>query len=88
MQNKQILNAVAIRKSIIKNAITLSVFAFISTGLIAVTYWLTKDKIALEVEQSLIRQLSEIVPAKKLYQSCFLKIALSSMTEKYLNHQV
>jgi electron transport complex protein RnfG len=71
MQNKQISDTVAIRKSVIKNAITLSVFAFISTGLIAITYMLTKDKIALEIEQSLIRQLSEIVPAKNYTNNVF-----------------
>jgi len=59
-----------------KNALILAIFALVSTGLIAVTHLLTKDKIAKEIELSLIRQLSQIVPKDKytndVYQDCVL----------------
>ena len=65
-----------ITKAINKNALILALFAFVSTGLIAITHWLTKDKIAKEVELSLLRQLSQIVPAENytnnVYQDCLL----------------
>lgn len=63
-------------QSINKNAFMLGLFALISTGLIALTYSLTKNKIAEEVELSLVKQLSEIVPPaqynNKVYQDCLL----------------
>jgi len=65
-----------IRTAISKNGLILGLFALISTGLIAVTHLLTKDKIVLEVELSLIRQLSQIVPAKnytnEVYKDCII----------------
>ncbi len=66
----------AVAKAISKNAIVLGVFALISTGLIAITYQLTKDRIDKEVELSLIRKLSEIVPEENydndVYNDCLL----------------
>lgn len=63
-------------KAISKNAVILGVFAFVSTGLIAITHLLTKDKIALEVELSLKRQLSQIVPEENytnnVYKDCII----------------
>lgn len=60
--------------AISKNAIILGIFAMISSGLIAITHLLTKDKIALEIELSLVRQLSEIVPSdnytNNVYNDC------------------
>jgi len=62
--------------AISKNAMILGVFAMVSTGLIAITHLLTKDKIALEVELSLIRQLSQIVPPENytndVYNDCIV----------------
>lgn len=69
-------NGQEIKSSINKNALILAIFAFVSTGLIAMTYWLTKDKIALEVEQSLIRQISILVPKShynnNVYKDCLI----------------
>jgi len=63
-------------KAISKNAVILGIFALVSTGLIAITHLLTKDKIALEVELSLKRQLSQIVPEKNytnnVYKDCII----------------
>lgn len=65
-----------VSKAISKNALVLGLFALVSTGLIAITYQLTKDQIAKEVELSLIRQLSEIVPKENydndVYNDCLL----------------
>ncbi len=47
----------------IKNAITLGLFALISTGLIGITYWFTKDKINQEIEIALAKQLNQLIPA-------------------------
>ncbi len=69
-------NHSSLPQAISKNALILGVFALVSTGLIAITYQLTKDKIAQEVELALIRQLSEIVPSddydNDVYQDCIL----------------
>jgi len=65
-----------IGRAISKNAMILGVFALISTGLIAITHLLTKDKIALEVELSLIRQLSQMIPpddyTNAVYRDCIV----------------
>lgn len=65
-----------IKKAALKNAFILGLFALVSTGLIAITHLLTKDKIAAEVELSLIRKLSEIVEPNNynndVYNSCIL----------------
>lgn len=67
---------VSFHSAISKNALILGAFALVSSGLIAITHLLTKDKIALEVELSLIRQLSQIVPTKnydnKVYKDCII----------------
>jgi len=64
------------KRAVIKNALILAVFAFISTGLIAITHILTKDKIAQEIELALVRQLSQIVPAENytndVYKDCIV----------------
>jgi len=65
-----------IRQAAIKNALMLSLFAIISTGLVAITHLFTKDKIAEEVELSMIRQLNQIVPRKNynnsVYKDCII----------------
>ncbi len=65
-----------IRKAVSKNAMILAVFAMISTGLIAITHLLTKDKIAQEIALSLVRKLSQIVPQEKysneVYKDCIV----------------
>lgn len=64
------------KKAVLKNALILAVFAFVSTGLIAITHLFTKDKIAQEIELSLVRQLSEIVPPERysneVYKDCIV----------------
>lgn len=68
--------SLGIVKSVNKNAFILGLFALVSTGLVAITYQLTKTQIAKEVEQSLIRKLSEIVPEEHydndVYSDCLL----------------
>jgi len=58
----------------LKNGLILATFALLSTGLIAVTHWLTKDKIALEIEAAMARGLNEIIPAENydnnVYRDC------------------
>jgi len=65
-----------VKNPITRNAIILALFAFVSTGLIAFTHLLTKDRISKEIELSLTRQISHIVPEKKytnnVYQDCLL----------------
>ena len=65
-----------IQQTSLKNAFVLAIFAMVSTGLIAITHLFTKDKIALEVERSMIRQLNQIVPAENynnpVYEDCLL----------------
>lgn len=62
--------------SISKNAAILLLFAVISSGLSALTYWLTKDKIQSEKELALQRMLVEIVDEKyfnnDVYRDCVL----------------
>ncbi|MFC4699789.1 electron transport complex subunit RsxG [Glaciecola siphonariae] len=49
-------------KYISKNGAILAGFAFVSTALIALTFYATKDKIALAKEQQLMSVLNELVP--------------------------
>ena len=69
-------NEISIQRASFKNALVLAVFALVSTGLIAITHLFTKDKIAEEVELSMIRQLNQIVPAENynnaVYEDCLL----------------
>ena len=71
----------SMKHSIVKNGLILGLFALVSTGLIVVTHLLTKDKIAKEIELSLIRQLTQIVPSKNydndVYQDCIIVKDLS-----------
>ena len=71
--HRQILE---IKKAVTKNGLILGLFAFISTGLIAVTHLLTKDRISQEIELALVRQLSQIVPSEKysneVYDDCIV----------------
>ncbi len=61
-------------KHINRNGWILAIFAFLSTVTIAITHHFTKDRIALAVEQNMIQQLSEIVPANfydnEVYKDC------------------
>lgn len=65
-----------IAQAINKNALILALFAMVSTGLIAITHHLTKEKIALETELALVRQLSQIVPKENytnnVYNDCII----------------
>ncbi|MDQ7050456.1 MAG: electron transport complex subunit RsxG [Enterobacterales bacterium] len=64
-----------------RNGLILALFAFLSTGLIAITHQLTKQKIALAVEHNMISQLSQIVPQglydNEVYQDCIKIRSLS-----------
>jgi len=66
----------SIRQATLKNGAILALFALISTGLIAITHLITKDKIAEEIEAAMARRLNEIIPAKEydndVYHDCKL----------------
>ncbi len=73
--SENLANEKRLLKGIIsRNGLILAVFAFLSTGLIAITYQMTKQKIAFAVEQNMINQLSHIVPQEnydnQVYQDC------------------
>ena len=44
-----------------RNGFILALFSLVSTGLIAITYAITKDKIAQEIEAAMARRLNEII---------------------------
>ena len=50
-------------KVISKNALILAAFAAVCVGLIAVTYFITRDTIAGEMKAALARTLDDLVPA-------------------------
>jgi len=76
----------SIQQASIKNAFVLAIFALVSTGLIAITHLFTKDKIAEEVELSMIRQLNLIVPAENynnaVYEDCLLVNGVAMLGSK------
>ncbi|TQV71632.1 electron transport complex subunit RsxG [Aliikangiella marina] len=63
-----------IEKATAINGAILALFALVSTGLIAVTHLITKDKIAEEIEAALARRLNDIIPAEAydndVYHDC------------------
>ncbi len=75
-KNKTHQQHTEIKKAVMKNGLILGLFAFVSTGLIAITHLLTKDKISLEIELALIRQLSQIVHqdqySNEVYKDCIV----------------
>ena len=75
--NKEIsnqTNSSEMNRSVLRNGLMLGIFALVSTGLIAVTHLLTKDKIAKELELALVRQLTQMVPPEnydnQVYNDC------------------
>ncbi|WP_018691832.1 electron transport complex subunit RsxG [Algicola sagamiensis] len=73
-------------KSISKNALILSSFALVSTGLLAVTHALTKDRIEMQKKADLIQLLSDVLPQSyydnQPYQDCVYVI-----NEQFLGNQ-
>ncbi|TQV87650.1 electron transport complex subunit RsxG [Aliikangiella coralliicola] len=67
-------SAESIKKVSIQNGLILAIFALVSTGLIAITHLITKDKIAEEIEAAMARRLNEIIPAdaynNDVYHDC------------------
>lgn len=65
-----------IRSASIRNGLILGLFSLLSTGLIALTFLVTKDKIATEVESALARRLNEVISSDKydndFYRDCAL----------------
>ncbi|MCW8998005.1 MAG: electron transport complex subunit RsxG [Kangiellaceae bacterium] len=57
-----------------KNGFILALFALVSTGLIAITYTITKDKIAQEIEAAMARRLNEVIKKEEydndVYHDC------------------
>ncbi|MEM9102548.1 MAG: electron transport complex subunit RsxG [Pseudomonadota bacterium] len=62
--------------SIRNNSLTLFIFALISTGAIALTHWLTQDKIESEKQAAVGRMIAQVVTSKTLssdvYHDCIL----------------
>lgn len=58
----------------IKNGLILALFALVSTGLIVLTHFMTKDRIALEIEAAMARQLSQVIATDEydnnVYRDC------------------
>jgi len=58
----------------IKNGLVLALFAFISTGLIAVVHLITKDRIADEIQAAMARRLNQVIAANEydndVYNDC------------------
>ena len=69
-------NTETLSGSVMRNGVILGIFALVSTGLIVVTHFLTKDKIAKELELALVRQLTQLVPAEsydnQVYDDCLI----------------
>jgi len=65
-----------ITQASLRNGIILAVFALVSTGLIALTHLITKDRIAQAIETALAKRLNQIVPASRydndVYRDCRL----------------
>ncbi|ANU37085.1 electron transport complex subunit RsxG [Vibrio scophthalmi] len=59
-----------------KNGVTLAIFACASTGLVALTQYLTKDQIQLQEQKQLLSVLNQVIPEQlhdnSLYQACTL----------------
>ncbi|MDK9736686.1 electron transport complex subunit RsxG [Vibrio sp. D404a] len=59
-----------------KNGLTLAIFACASTGLVAVTHYLTKDQIKQQEQVQLLSVLNQVIPHEKhdneLFSSCTL----------------
>ncbi len=69
-------NSSLLRKMISRNSFILTVFATVCVGLIATTYFITKDTIAGEMKAALARTLNELVDAAQydndVYHDCIL----------------
>jgi len=70
--NERKLNSLSMKRSIFRNGMILGLFAMVSTGLIVMTHLLTKDKIAKEIELSLVRQLTQMVPSEHYDNEVYL----------------
>ena len=59
-----------------KNGVTLAIFACASTGVVALTHYLTKDQIQLQEQAQLLSVLNQVIPTalhdNELYQACTL----------------
>ncbi|WP_367987022.1 electron transport complex subunit RsxG [Vibrio sp. NTOU-M3] len=59
-----------------KNGVTLAIFACASTGLVALTQYLTQDQIKLQEQKQLLSVLNQVIPHdlhdNELYRSCTL----------------
>ena len=66
----------SVKQASFNNGAILGIFALVSTGLIALTHLVTKDKIASELEAALARRLNSIIPAAQydndVYNDCLL----------------
>lgn len=73
-------------KMIGKNGLILAIFAAVCVGLIAITYYITRDTIAGEMEAALARTLNQLVEQKEynndVYHDCTLITDASSLDSK------
>ena len=64
----------SVKKVSTQNGLILALFALVSTGLIAMTHLVTKDKIAEEIEAAMARRLNEVISATEydndVYHDC------------------
>ena len=64
-----------------KNGLVLAIFALITTGLISITYFGTRDQIALQQQQKLLAILNAVIDEKSYDNSIQLDCALVTSVE-------
>jgi electron transport complex protein RnfG len=83
MENTDIQNEPTLGQSILKNAIGLALFAFITAGVIAIVQSTTKDTIELNIAKAKAKALYEIVPQSSVDNDVLIdSIALMSENAK------
>lgn len=71
----------SIQHTMTKNGLILAVFAIVTTGLIALTYFGTKDQIALQQQQKLLSILNAVIDESSYDNTIQLDCALVTSTE-------
>lgn len=71
----------SIQHTMTKNGLILAVFAIVTTGLIALTYFGTKDQIALQQQQKLLSILNEVIDESSYDNAIQLDCALVTSSE-------
>ncbi|SFC39105.1 electron transport complex subunit RsxG [Pseudoalteromonas denitrificans] len=63
---------ITVQKAMIKNGLVLAAFAIVTTGLVTATQILTKDQIALQEKQQLLKVLEQVLPKNKYDNALYL----------------